>query len=141
MRMYGGDAPSPGGKTTAEIDVSTGRFLSLDPGKRIVQSVEFESADPSFAGEMILTWTFEPLATGTLVTVTADKVPSAISEEDHDAGLRSSLEANRATSSAAAAGVPRPVPARTERASVIGECSTCPTRAGRAAVARTPSPN
>jgi uncharacterized protein YndB with AHSA1/START domain len=89
---YGDDAPDTAGKTTARTDVSTGRFLSLDPGKRIVQSVEFDSADPSFAGEMIMSWTFEPSPAGTLVTITAANVPSGISKGDHDAGLRSSLE-------------------------------------------------
>jgi uncharacterized protein YndB with AHSA1/START domain len=89
---YGEDAPSAGGKTTARTDVTTGRFLSLSAGARIVQSVEFESADASFAGEMIMTWTFAPSPTGTLVTVMAENVPPGISKADHDAGLRSSLE-------------------------------------------------
>jgi len=53
------------GKTVGRTDVTTGRFLTLEPGKRIVQSVEFESADVAFAGEMIMTWSFEPTTTGT----------------------------------------------------------------------------
>jgi uncharacterized protein YndB with AHSA1/START domain len=89
---YGDDAPSAAGKTTGRTDVTTGRFLSLDRGKRIVQSVEFESTDASFAGEMTMTWTFEPFPSGTLVTITAENVPPGISKADHDAGLRSSLE-------------------------------------------------
>jgi uncharacterized protein YndB with AHSA1/START domain len=89
---YGDDAPSTAGKTTGRTDVTTGRFLSLDRGKRIVQSVEFESTDASFAGEMIMTWRFEPSPTGTLVTIKAENVPPGINKADHDAGLRSSLE-------------------------------------------------
>ena len=89
---YGDDAPGAAGKTTGRTDVTTGRFLSLDCGKRIVQSVEFESTDPSFAGAMIMTWRFEPFPTGTLVTIRAENVPPGISKADHDAGLRSSLE-------------------------------------------------
>ncbi len=89
---YDDAAPSSTGKTTARTDVSIGRFLSLVPGKRIVQTVEFESADTSFAGEMIMTWSFEPVPTGTRVTITAENVPPGISQADHDAGLRSSLE-------------------------------------------------
>nr|WP_165373840.1 MULTISPECIES: SRPBCC domain-containing protein [Sorangium] len=87
-------APSGGGKTTERTDVSAGRFLSLEPGKRIVQSVEFESSDASFAGagEMMMTWSFEPLPAGTRITITAENVPPGISQADHDAGLRSSLE-------------------------------------------------
>ena len=84
---------SPGaGKTAERTDISSGRFLSLAPGKRIVQSVQFESADDSFAGEMLMTWTFDSLGEGTRVTIAADNVPPGISKADHDAGLRSSLE-------------------------------------------------
>jgi uncharacterized protein YndB with AHSA1/START domain len=89
---YGEAAPEGVGKTTGRADVSTGRFLALEPGRRIVQSVEFESVDAVFAGEMVMTWSFEPLPSGTRITVTAENVPPGISQADHDAGLRSSLE-------------------------------------------------
>jgi uncharacterized protein YndB with AHSA1/START domain len=89
---YGDDTPGTGGKTTGRSDISSGRFLALDAGRRVVQSVEFESADPSLAGAMTMTWTFERVPGGTRVTITADDVPSAISKADHDAGLRSSLD-------------------------------------------------
>ena len=80
------------GKTGERSDVSSGRFVALEPGRRIVQSVVFDSDDPEFAGEMIVTWTFEPAGAGTNVTVKADNVPAGISAEDHQAGLDSSLE-------------------------------------------------
>ena len=80
------------GKTTARTDVSAGRFLALEPGRRLVQSVEFESADPAFAGEMIMTWSLEPSPGGARVTITAENVPGGISAEDHAAGLASSLD-------------------------------------------------
>ena len=84
---------SPGaGKTSERTDISHGRFLALDPGRRIVMSVEFDSADPAFAGEMIMTWTFAPACRGTEVTVTAEQVPAGISAEDHAEGLNSTLE-------------------------------------------------
>jgi uncharacterized protein YndB with AHSA1/START domain len=89
---YAGDKPGGVGKTTGQTDVSIGRFLALEAGKRIVQSVEFESADVSFGGEMILTWSLEAVPAGTRVTVTAENVPPGITEADHEAGLRSSLE-------------------------------------------------
>ena len=56
-----------------------------------MQSVEFESADLAFAGEMVVTWSFEALPAGTRVTVTAENVPPGITQADHDAGFRSSL--------------------------------------------------
>jgi uncharacterized protein YndB with AHSA1/START domain len=89
---YTGDGPGEVGKTTARTDISAGRFLALEPGRRIVQSVEFESPDISLAGEMIMTWSFETLPAGTRVTITAENVPRGIAKEDHDAGLRASLE-------------------------------------------------
>lgn len=80
------------GKTTERTDIASGRFLELAPGRRIVQSGEFESADPAFAGTMVMTWTLDPEPGGTKVTVAASDVPSGISAADHEAGLASSLE-------------------------------------------------
>jgi uncharacterized protein YndB with AHSA1/START domain len=86
-------APPPGaaGKTTAHSDISTGRFLALEPERRVVQSVEFETDDPAFAGEMTIAWSLEPAPGGAKVTVIAEGVPPGISAEDHAAGLASSL--------------------------------------------------
>ena len=83
---------SGSGKTTNRTDVTKGRFLELAPGRRIKQTVEFESSDPIFAGEMTMTWSFEPVSGGAMVTVTAENVPSGISKPDHDAGFTSSLD-------------------------------------------------
>jgi uncharacterized protein YndB with AHSA1/START domain len=80
------------GKTTERTDVTSGLFLELVPGRRIVQSVEFDSADPAFAGTMVMTWSLEPAPDGTNVTVSAADVPPGISARDHEAGLASSLE-------------------------------------------------
>ncbi len=80
------------GKTTGGSDITLGRFVELVPGRRIVQSVEFESSDRAYSGEMTMTWSFEPAPEGAMVTVTADNVPGGISKADHDAGLRSSLD-------------------------------------------------
>jgi uncharacterized protein YndB with AHSA1/START domain len=89
---FGDGAPDGAGKTTGRTDVSRGRFVEMVPDRRIKQSVEFESDDAAFAGEMMMTWSFEVAPGGTMVTVTAEKVPSGITREDHDAGMRSSLE-------------------------------------------------
>lgn len=99
---YGDAMPGSVGKSSARSDICAGRFLSLVPGERVVQSVEFESQDPAFAGEMTMTWSFEPSGSGTRVTVTAENVPPGISPADHDAGLRSTL-ANLARYAAATA--------------------------------------
>lgn len=79
------------GKTSDHTDVSRGRFLAIERDRRIVQSVEFESDDPAFAGEMSMTWTLAPTAHGTRVTITAANVPVGIAQADHEAGLAASL--------------------------------------------------
>ncbi len=89
---YDQTAPDGVGKTTGRTDLSSGRFLTLQPGRRVVQSVEFESDDPSFAGEMVITWQLDPAGSSTRVTVTATNVPAGISQSDHDAGLRATLD-------------------------------------------------
>jgi len=89
---YAGGSQTSVGKTTARTDLTSGRFLVVDWGRRVVQSVEFESDDASFAGEMQLTWSFETVREGTRVIVTAENVPPGIAEADHQAGLRSSLD-------------------------------------------------
>lgn len=89
---YDDSTAEDAGKSQGRTDISTGQFLTLEPGRRIVQSVEFESARSESAGEMTMTWTFEPAAGGTLVTITAENVPPGISEADHAAGLNASLD-------------------------------------------------
>jgi uncharacterized protein YndB with AHSA1/START domain len=80
------------GKSSARSDIAEGHFVELVPGRRIVQSVEFRSDDPAFAGTMIMTWSLEPRNGGTEVRVTAANVPAGISAEDHAAGMNGSLE-------------------------------------------------
>ncbi|WP_152658074.1 SRPBCC family protein [Oceanobacillus sp. CFH 90083] len=80
------------GKTSENSDVTQGRFLELVPDKRIVQSVNFDSKDPAFSGEMIQKWYFETVSEGTKVTIVCENVPEGIRKEDHDIGLKSTLE-------------------------------------------------
>ena len=79
-------------KSSADSDVVEGTFVELVPGKGLVQAVDFVSDDPAFAGTMTMSWLLEPTGEGTQVTILAENVPEGISAEDHDAGLRSSLE-------------------------------------------------
>lgn len=80
------------GKATADSDIVEGRFLALEPGERIVWEVGFVSDDPAFAGTMTMTWRFKEVRDGTEVTILCENVPAGIRQEDHDAGLRSTLE-------------------------------------------------
>jgi uncharacterized protein YndB with AHSA1/START domain len=80
------------GKASEHSDVVEVRFVTLVPDQRIVQVVEFESEDPAFAGAMTMTWSLTPVRGGTEVSIRCGNVPEGIRKEDHDQGLRSSLE-------------------------------------------------
>lgn len=86
------DAGSGAGKANADSDVVQARFVELVPATRVVQAIDFESDDPSFAGTMTMTWELRSADRGTLVEVTAEDVPDGISAEDHAIGMASSLE-------------------------------------------------
>ena len=85
------DASSSPGKATPDSDVVEARFVDIVPGVRVVQTVEFVSDDPSYAGTMTMTWEVTAVDSGTRVEIRADDVPDGISAEDHAAGLASSL--------------------------------------------------
>jgi uncharacterized protein YndB with AHSA1/START domain len=91
IMTYDDAADSPG-KATPDSDVVHARFLQIVPGTRVVQAIEFESDDPSFAGTMRMTWQTRPIAEGSLVEFIAEDVPQGISAEDHVAGLNASLQ-------------------------------------------------
>lgn len=56
-------------------------------------ATEFESADPAFAGEMIVATTLAPAdGSGTKVTIACKNIPSGIRPEDNEAGCRATLE-------------------------------------------------
>jgi len=88
-RDAGHSAP---GKTSEHADVVQTRFLELVPDERIVWRIEFESDDPAFDDAMTMTWTFADVSGGTEVTVVCENVPEAIRPEDHEVGMKSSLE-------------------------------------------------
>jgi uncharacterized protein YndB with AHSA1/START domain len=91
LTYVGSDHAAPG-KTSDDTDVVHGRFLELIPDKRIVQQVEFDSEDPAFAGVMTMTWSFAVAPGGAEVTVLCENAPPGIRAEDHEAGVRSTLE-------------------------------------------------
>jgi len=84
--------PSIAGKTGEGSDDVAVRIIDLVPGALVSQGVDFVSDDPAFSGTMVMNWIFEAVDEGTRVTIRAENVPEGISEEDHQEGLRSSLE-------------------------------------------------
>lgn len=79
------------GNSSDQTDVVKGWVETLDPNRLIVQSFNFESDDPSFAGTMNMTWRLEAQDGATHVSVTAENVPPGISAADHQQGLNASL--------------------------------------------------
>jgi uncharacterized protein YndB with AHSA1/START domain len=85
------DASTAAGKATVDSDIVEARFVDVVPGVRVVQTVDFVSDDPAYAGTMMMTWEVVAVDAGTRVNIRADNVPAGISVEDHAAGLASSL--------------------------------------------------
>ena len=86
------DPAGAGAKSSDDSDIVEARFVDIVRNNRVIQSVEFVSSDPAYAGVMTLTWTVHAADEGTLVEFTADDVPIGISAVDHSAGMTSSLE-------------------------------------------------
>ena len=79
------------GKTTAHTDTYHGRFVKLVPNERVVEMVEFETADPALRGEMIITITLVDVDGGTEVLAAHDGLPPGLSTADNEEGWRLSL--------------------------------------------------
>jgi uncharacterized protein YndB with AHSA1/START domain len=79
------------GKSGDNTDVVEARFVSVDQPHLVVEEADFVSDDPDLAGTMTMTWSLEPVDTGTLVTITATDVPDGISSLDHATAFESTL--------------------------------------------------
>jgi uncharacterized protein YndB with AHSA1/START domain len=86
------EEPSRTGKTTAHTDTYHGRFLALVPDERVVETVEFETADPAMQGEMTITYTLADADGGTEISAVHDGVPPGVSPADNELGWRQSLD-------------------------------------------------
>jgi uncharacterized protein YndB with AHSA1/START domain len=85
------DAPTGAGKTSAHTDTFHGRFIELVPDEKVVEVVEFETADPAMRGEMTLTITLAEADGGTDILAVHDRLPPGLSPANNEAGWRSSL--------------------------------------------------
>jgi uncharacterized protein YndB with AHSA1/START domain len=86
------DPNNASGKTSADTDTFRGRFAELVPHEKIVWIVEFESADPAFAGEMKMITTLASTPDGTEIAMVCENIPKGIRVEDNVMGCRSSLQ-------------------------------------------------
>ncbi|HEX5500145.1 MAG TPA: SRPBCC domain-containing protein [Thermomicrobiales bacterium] len=82
------DAATETGKTTAHTDTRHGRFVTLAPNERVVETVEFETSDPALQGEMTIS--FAPTAAngGTDLLAVRDHLPPGLSPADNELGCR-----------------------------------------------------
>lgn len=86
------DAPDSAGKSSAHSDTHHGRFVKLVPDRQVIQTTEFETADPAMQGEMLMTFILADAEDGgTDVTGVHENVPDAIPPADNEEGWRMSL--------------------------------------------------
>jgi uncharacterized protein YndB with AHSA1/START domain len=85
------DAPTAAGKTAAHSDTYHGRFIELVPDALVVESFEFETADPGLRGEMMMTTTLTDAGDGTDVVIVHDGIPDSVPAEDNETGTRMAL--------------------------------------------------
>lgn len=92
MSLFYPETENINGKTAGKEDRFTARFIELTPFTKIVEVIQFDTADPGFSGEMIMEVTFEDSGNGTNVTFLFKNIPPGIRPEDNEAGTISSLE-------------------------------------------------
>lgn len=85
------DEPTGAGKTTAHTDTYHGRFVKLVPNERVVEVVEFETADPALRGEMTITTTLTDAPGGTDIVAMHEGLPPGLPSVDNEAGWREAL--------------------------------------------------
>ena len=85
------DMPTGTGKTSAHTDTYHGRFEELVPNERVVQSVEFETEDPSMQGTMTITYELTDTDDGTLVTGLHENLPPGVAPDQNEYGWQMSM--------------------------------------------------
>ncbi|MFI6388422.1 SRPBCC domain-containing protein [Nonomuraea sp. NPDC050547] len=85
-------SPDEAGKSGGHTDTYHGRFVTLVPDERVVEVVEFESADPALGGEMTMTTTLTDAEGGTEVVILHEGLPEAVSAADNETGTRMALD-------------------------------------------------
>lgn len=80
------------GKSAARTDTYHGRFARLVPNERVVEVLEFETADPALQGEMTITTTLTDADDGTDVAIEYEGLPPGVSPADNELGTRMSLD-------------------------------------------------
>jgi uncharacterized protein YndB with AHSA1/START domain len=85
-------ATSHAGKTTAHTDTYHGYFKELVPDRRVVEVIEFETADPAMRGRMTLTVELFEADGSTQLTALHEGLPPSVSPSDNETGWSMALE-------------------------------------------------
>lgn len=86
------DAPTGAGKTTARTDTYYGRFVRLLPDALVIETMEFETDDPSMRGEMKVTFSLTEARGGTDILGVHENLPTGLSQADNEKGWRMALD-------------------------------------------------
>ena len=86
------EAPTGSGKSAAQTDTYHGHFVTLVPNERVVEALEFETADPELRGTMTMTTTLTDAAGGTDVLVVHEGIPDRVPVYDNEIGTRMALD-------------------------------------------------
>ena len=86
------DLPTTAGKTSAQTDSFHGRFVKLVPDTEVVQTVEFETSDPTMQGEMTITYTLADAGGGTDLVGLHEDLPPGVAPTDNEAGWSMSID-------------------------------------------------
>ena len=86
------EEPAGTGKTTAHTDTYHGRFVELLPNEKVVEVMEFETADAAMRGEMMVTFTLTDAGDGTDVLAVHDHLQPGLSPADNETGWRMALD-------------------------------------------------
>ncbi|WP_154661324.1 SRPBCC domain-containing protein [Microvirga lotononidis] len=79
------------GKSSARTDTYHGYFVDLVPNERVVQALEFETADASMQGEMRITFALTEAEGSSVLGAWHENVPPGIPPDDNETGWRMSL--------------------------------------------------
>jgi uncharacterized protein YndB with AHSA1/START domain len=80
------------GKTLDNTDTYHGHFEHLVDARTVVEVLEFETSDPSSAGEMRITYDLAERDGGTYLIATHENVPVRVRLEDNELGWSMALQ-------------------------------------------------
>ncbi|MEU0372205.1 SRPBCC domain-containing protein [Streptomyces sp. NPDC006283] len=86
------DAPVGTGKSAPQTDTYHGHFATLVPDEKVIEVLQFETADPALGGTMTMTTTLtEAPGGGTDVLIVHEGIPDVVPAADNKSGTRMAL--------------------------------------------------